>query len=275
MGKLYVQGKIVREEEIGESYTQVSDHYEGYFLKEMHVYNNKLLQSVIKNSSNEVTNVLDLACGTGYNSCQLAKSYEDAHFYLVDISKGMLEKAQDKKIKNAYYSQQDMLSFLRAQKSESFDRVVCCWAIKYQPPQKIIKEVHRILKKDGIFGVIVNTKKTLPEIRSIYPKLLINSSTAIQEIMRELPNPKDGATFLKWFKKESFEVIEAEEGKHVFEFSDSKEVVQWVTRTGALAGFDCMIDLKNKAIQEQMIAYLAKERITTITHTFVWGVFKK
>lgn len=275
LGRLYLKGRVVAKEHIGDSYTKISQHYEDYFLKTMHTYNDLVLEGMIDEGAKEKQKILDLACGTGYNSAYFKKHYKGASYCLVDISKGMLEQAKRKELGDASYIQQDMLGFLKSQKSESFDKVICCWAIKYQPPQKIIKEVYRVLKPGGVFGVIVNTKKTLPEIRSIYQRLLITKSHTINHVMMELPNPAHKEAFDRWFKKEGFKLLRGEEGKHTFSFGSEEELIRWVTHTGALVGFDVMINLKNKKVQNEMCYLLRKEGIKQVTHTFVWGIFKK
>ncbi|MBU3810699.1 MAG: methyltransferase domain-containing protein [Candidatus Niameybacter stercoravium] len=275
LGGLCLTHQTVTKECIGQAYSEISSTYEDYFLKTMHAYNDLVLKGLLEEEPPLGLRVLDLACGTGYNSVYLQKYYEKAHFDLVDISEGMLEQAKEKGLKNATYTQQDMLSFLATQKDASFDRVICCWAIKYQPPQKIIKEVYRVLKPGGLFGVIVNTKGTLPEIRSIYPKLLLKEHKTIQKVMLELPNPVNKRTFDSWFEKVGFNVLEGEEGKHVFAFEEESALIDWVTHTGALAGFDTMIDLKDESVQREMCKLLAEKGIKQVTHTFVWGIFKK
>lgn len=275
LGGLYLTHQMVTKECIGQAYSEVSSTYEDYFLKTMHTYNDLVLKGLLKEEPPLDLRVLDLACGTGYNSVYLQKYYEKAQFKLVDISEGMLEQAKKKGLKNATYTQQDMLSFLAREKDASFDRIICCWAIKYQSPQKIIKEVYRVLKPGGLFGVIVNTKETLPEIRSIYPKLLLKEHKAIQKVMLELPNPVNKRTFESWFEKVGFNVLEGEEGKHIFTFEEESLLIDWVTHTGALAGFDTMIDLKDESVQMEMCKLLAEKGIKQVTHTFVWGIFKK
>lgn len=275
MGLLGVQRKIVKVEDIGKAYTLVSSGYEDKFLQEMHVYNDEVLEGFRRALPYDAKCLLDLACGTGYNSQKLERFYPKARFYLVDISEGMLKEAKKKKIKNACYIQKDMLSFLKEQPDGMLDGVVCCWAIKYQPPHKIIKEVYRVLKPGGIFGVIVNTKKTLPEIRKIYPKLLLDNPEKIQSIMFNLPNPKNKAIFLRWFKRAGFQVLSEKAGKKVFRFQNGRVLTDWITHTGALAGFDCMIDLKDKRMQKKLIENLSKKDIYSITHHFVWAILKK
>ncbi|MEG0846037.1 MAG: class I SAM-dependent methyltransferase [Niameybacter sp.] len=275
LGYLSVKGQWVRGTEIGTAYTKVSKCYEAKFLSQMHTYNDQVLEAFKSALPKKPEHILDLACGTGYNSMQLRSFYKEAEFCLVDVSKGMLEQAQNKSLEPATFRQQDMLSFLKTQPDGSFDGVLCCWAIKYQPPRKVIEEVHRVLKPGGVFGVIVNTRATLPEIRRIYPKLLLEYSSAIQKVMLELPNPKNKQVFDGWFTKQGFRQLTGASGEKAFRFKNEKDLAEWVTHTGALAGFDCMLDLQNEKIQTCMCQHLRAAALKQVTHTFVWGLFEK
>ena len=276
--KLFLNNKFTDLGDIANSYNRVSKKYEEIFLKEMHKYNEEMLEEIIikyayENLEREL-NILDLACGTGFNSRFLHGTLNKANFTLVDISEGMLNEAKKNCNFKATFIEKDMLSFLKECKDNSFDIVICAWAIKYQEPKKIIKEVSRVLKKNGYFGVIVNLKNTLPEVRKIYPSLVLENYLNINKIMKELPNPISEESFERWFINNKFNGINIKSGKHIFKFNTSEEAVNFVTSTGALAGFDAMVDLKNNKIKDKMIYLFNSKNIRTITHKYVWGVFK-
>ena len=197
--KLLLTNKFTDLDDIANSYNIVSENYEDIFLKEMHKYNEEMLKEIIIQYSDmnfdQELNILDLACGTGFNSRFLNENLNKSKFTLVDISKGMLNES----IKNcnfkAEFIKKDMLSFLSECDDNTFNIVICSWAIKYQEPKKIIKEVSRVLKKDGYFGVIVNLKNTLPEVRKIYPKLLLDNYIEVDKFMKELPNTLNKYSF--------------------------------------------------------------------------------
>ena len=276
--KLSLTKKFTGLEDIANSYNRVSKNYEEIFLKEMHKYNEEMLKEISKEyidtNSDETIHILDLACGTGFNSRFLNNIFTKANFTLVDISEGMLKEATDNCKFNAKFVERDMISFLKSCKDNSFNMVVCSWAIKYQDPKDIIKEVSRVLKKDGYFAVIVNLKSTLPEVRKIYPYLVLNNYKMVDKIMKELPNPKNENQFEKWFLNNRFSTDKIKSGEHVFKFNSSKELTKFVTSTGALAGFDSMIDMENNKIKDKMIDLFNDKNINTITHKYVWGVFK-
>ncbi|WP_411167522.1 class I SAM-dependent methyltransferase [Clostridium sp. MB05] len=276
--KLFLTKKYTDLRDIANSYTRVSEVYNDSFLKEMHKYNKEMLDKVIikyiDTKSKSSPKVLDLACGTGFNSGFINFRIPSSKFTLVDISEGMLNQAKNNCNLDAEFIKSDMLSLLKSSKDNSFDIVICAWAIKYQNPHEIIKEVSRVLKKDGYFTVIVNLKNTLPEVRKIYPKLILKNYKNINKIMKELPNPIHHKTFTRWFKKEKFSKIEVKSGSHIFTFDDTKSLVTFVTSTGALAGFDAMVDMQDNKIKDTMINLFNEKEINTITHKYVWGVFK-
>lgn len=273
MTQLCLRGKWVSPDDIGSSYDRVSARYDDYFLKTMHRYNEEMLCELPPVAGG--ARILDLACGTGFNSSYLGAKYPSAAFHLADLSEGMLAIARKRCPFVKEFSRKDMLDYLKAQESGSFDLVVCSWAIKYREPKQIIREVERILKPGGAFGVIVNKKDTLPEIRKIFVDLLKQNTRQIRRIMRELPNPKSKAQFIRWFTDARFKASAAGEGAHVFRFDEAEKLAAWATNTGALAGFDRMIDFDDQKVLSRMASLIRGNRIRTVTHTFVYGVFLK
>ena len=278
IAKLFIKSNFTDLKDIAASYNRVSKNYEEVFLKEMHVYNEEMLKNLIINSSDKYIDkeisILDLACGTGFNSNFLSKTFSKSNFTLVDISEGMLNEAKRNCIFKAKFIESDMLSYLKDCDDNSFDIVICAWAIKYQNPREIIKEVSRVLKSHGYFAVIVNLKSTLPEIRKIYPTLVMKNYKDITKLMKELPNPKNENNFKNWFIKNRFLVKKIKFGEHIFKFESANEAIDFVTTTGALAGFDNMINMQSNRVKDNMIDLFNNKEIKTITHKYIWGIFK-
>lgn len=282
---LYLSRKIVSAEDIGQSYDRVSSGYEKYFLETMHSYNDELLGALTEHFEKSKTlareakdlKILDLAAGTGYNSRKLSEIFPKANFTLVDISPAMLKEAKKNwgEGPSPNFVIEDMLTFLKNTASETYDIIVCAWALKYQTPKKIIKHIKRVLKPNGFLGVIINRKNTLPQIAKIYPKLLAKHPQKINKLMLPLPNPKNLKAFDSWFTKESFSKIISKEGTHHFHFQTSRELVEFVTSTGALAGFDIMLDLRDPEVKSDLQHLLEKNRCSSVHHKFLYGVYKK
>lgn len=200
LSALLLRNKTVENNDIAASYDKVSKRYDQYFLDIMHKHNDKVLDLLTKEIRNRKEidgdyrpQILDLACGTGYNSRYLQSKGIDADYTLVDLSKGMLHIAKENSLNSSKvtYVNQDMLSFLKGYSKESFDVIICMWAIKYQPPKRVIGECERVLKKEGLMSVIVNTADTLPQMRRLYPKLILNNWRDIKMQMVSYFNKKN------------------------------------------------------------------------------------
>ncbi len=267
--------KKVKNIDIASSYDTISKGYEAYFLKSMHRYNDRILSLLLNQSLGK--KVLDLACGTGYNTRFLQRKGIEAEFTLVDLSEGMLKQAKDKAIdkRELTFVHQDMISYLQSCPDEYFDTIICTWAIKYQPPLQVIKECARVLKKGGRMAVLVNTADTLPEMRELYPRLLIRNVFKIRQIMMDLPNPKSRKMFQHWFLSCGFDVVIVKRARHRFHFTNATKLVEFLTSTGALAGYDRMIDLRSDSMKQQMITYFNRKHINSTEHRFIYGIFEK
>lgn len=274
--ELILKKQFVNQSDIGSSYTLASRNYEKVFLSTMHRYNDMLLDEVIKcREKCENTVIIDLACGTGYNTKYLKDKLKDSSFILCDLSKGMLNEARKINGEKIKIYENNMLSFLRKSKDKSADIIICTWAIKYQTPKKVIKECYRVLKKGGTLAVIVNKKSTLPEVRKILPKLFSKNVSKINKVMMPLPNPICSESFNRWFENAKFKVVKCSKGSHGFSFDESEKVVKFMVSTGALAGYDVMVDLRDEKVMDEIKEIVEEKRINTITHKFVWGIYNK
>ena len=270
VGYLFITRKIVTRSDIGNSYDLVSKTYQQEYLKIMHTYNDILLNHLIKHISKG--RILDLAGGTGYNS-NFIQEYNDYSIDLVDISKQMLKQCQNSSINKVC---KGMLEFLTVQESCCYDAIVCTWALMYEQPQKVLNQCQRLLKNGGYLYILVNDQQTLPQIRKIYPKLLIEYVGSINKLMFDLPMPNNAQQLERWAKKAGLKNCRVTSKKQEFYFTDWNRAAKFVTSTGALAGYDAMLDLKNEKIFNTLVEQLQKFFTKPcITHHFVMGIFKK
>lgn len=99
----------------------------------------------------ENMNFLDIGCGTGWALGQAARILNNkGHFYGVDISPKMIEKAKDN------FKGYSNFQFIKANSeaipldNDFFDVIICTNSFHhYLHPEKVMKEIHRILKKGG------------------------------------------------------------------------------------------------------------------------------
>jgi len=99
----------------------------------------------------ENMNFLDIGCGTGWAVGQAAKLVNNKGlFYGVDISPKMIEKAKDnfKGFNNFHFIKAN--SEATTLESDLFDIIICTNSFHhYLHPEKVMKEIHRVLKKGG------------------------------------------------------------------------------------------------------------------------------
>ena len=263
--KCFLTGNIVGTGDIAGSYSRLSSCYDAEFMNVMHKYNLSLL-SMLKIPKG--ARILDLACGTGFNSEWLLRECPDG----VDASEGMLEEAGKRLNGTVRLIRASMLEFLEQCGEETYDIIVCSWALMYQPPLKVLQQCGRVLKRGGQIGIIVNSKATLPEIRKVYRHILIHNPEKVKKLMLELPNPKNERQLRSWLRRSGLSDVKTSRGLHRFHFGSSRDAAEWVTSTGALAGFDVMVDLRDHCLKEQVSRLLSRFGTAYVTHDFVLGV---
>lgn len=102
----------------------------------------------MKKKLNRNMTVLELACGTGLMSVQLAGSVKMME--ATDFSEDMIKQAKTKShSSHLHFSVQDATDLPYT--SETFDAVIISNALHIMPnPEKALSEIKRVLKKDGI-----------------------------------------------------------------------------------------------------------------------------
>lgn len=129
---------------------QFWSRWSGFYDRFMHS-NERLYEAItakMKDSLNRQMNVLELACGTGLISGQIAGSVKSIE--ATDFSPEMIAEAKKKPHSaRLHYSVQDATNLPYG--SETFDAVVIANALHIMPePEKALSEARRVLKANGI-----------------------------------------------------------------------------------------------------------------------------
>lgn len=106
--------------------------------------------------------ILDVGCHSGLLSQKIFQWTGADEIYGVDISKKAVERAQ-KRIKSGHFMVGDAqnLSF----KSNYFDAVFCLEMIEHVDyPEKVLKEIYRVMKKGGYGVILIPTENLLFKI---------------------------------------------------------------------------------------------------------------
>ncbi|MBA3721745.1 MAG: bifunctional demethylmenaquinone methyltransferase/2-methoxy-6-polyprenyl-1,4-benzoquinol methylase UbiE [Parachlamydiaceae bacterium] len=125
-------------------------------------WNRQLVQQVL--SKQNPHNFLDLCCGTGDIALNyLQKAPNSCQAYLVDFCSNMLTCAKDKMSKNGISNHQ--IQYVQADvqelpfSNESMDCATMAYGIRnVKDPSKCIREVYRVLKPGGCFGILELTQ---------------------------------------------------------------------------------------------------------------------
>lgn len=137
------------------------------------LWNRALINSIVKKKQPQVH--LDLCCGTGAIGVPLArragKTFQTLH--LLDFSQPMLEKALHRALHYGLKPQQIEIHWADAQKiplaSQSVDSVTIAYGIRnVQNPAALLKEVYRVLKPGGLFGLLELSQPENPVLRGLH-----------------------------------------------------------------------------------------------------------
>ena len=111
----------------------------------------------IQASGRQYSRILDLACGTGIITFDLAKRYPDAQIIGVDITPDYLQVAETKKdgygIENVTFVNmpaEDLLSSGRFPSSQKFDLIVTSYLPKYSDLDTVVSSCSALLSPGGV-----------------------------------------------------------------------------------------------------------------------------
>jgi len=265
---------------IKEDYNSLASTYDEYFSNFIRPHSQELVKRL--NINNDVT-VLDLACGTGTITAELRKYIcPKGKIIAVDSSEQMVNKAKDKiDEENVEFICGDMLEILDEFQENSFDYAMCGWAIGYASPLELLKKIKRVLKQNGKVGIIENRKDTLSPIREAGIKVMQRYPQHIRYLMDlTLRLPRDKGHMERFYKKAGLKPLEVWEGEVKFNFTDGREVLNWVLHTGASAGFDRIMDPKVKDKCDNAFVEIIERDYKTregvnISHKYVGGIAEK
>ena len=122
---------------------------EANFLQRVwHTRRLKMAIKLMDGEKNKPKNVLDVGCASGWFLSELALRYPKASYAGVDVHKKAIDYGK-KRYKNLKLICADAHSLPFP--NESFDVVICTSVLEHvKNPQKVLREIKRVLTKDGI-----------------------------------------------------------------------------------------------------------------------------
>ncbi len=174
-GKIQDNKRIKKEKSF---WDKLSPKYDKFIEKYWKIYDSKLLDKIYQDV-NIGSTVLEVACGTGLVTLEVAKKAEKV--YGIDIAPQMIKKAKkkmkEKRTENIEFSVED--AYALPFSDNMFDTVICNNALhnmKY--PEKAISEIKRVLRPEGKF---------ITSIVGIGEKLRFKIIMTISTIIGQLP----------------------------------------------------------------------------------------
>jgi ubiquinone/menaquinone biosynthesis C-methylase UbiE len=182
---------------------------------------------------------IDLGCGTGH-ATEIINSYVGSNGSVVgyDIAESMLGIARDKlkNSSNVKFFNKDMLVALREQEANSVDLITAFWALGYSEPNKVLKEITRVLIPGGQVAVLVNTQESLAELQKLVSKILIRHPFVLKYIP-PVNFPSDIRSFRFMVDKAGLKVKSLREESSEQFFDSGELLVSWMKTSGPCAGF--------------------------------------
>lgn len=133
--------------------------------------------------------VLDLGCGTGMQTRELARRYTDVTVVGVDVSMEMLQAAPDtrsllERLRGRHTWQRVVADMARLPFANgAFDLAWSNLALEWSAcPEAVFDEVRRCLRPDGLFMFTTIGPDTLKELRQAAPDLAMQPTTDMHNI---------------------------------------------------------------------------------------------
>lgn len=283
--------EVVNQEDYKASYNEVASTYQ-HWIEQMGRFTDNiikpelLMNQGLKISEGSLINepggqqpvkVLDFACGTGYISRRIVEMGVPCEITAVDISERMLENCADLSDQGVKLVHMDGMDFLNGTE-ETFDVILCGWALPYFPHKALLKKFREKLRDGGMVGVIANRKGTLHKMEEIFLRVMADNPENVRKPMNislQLPQGSEGLE--SWFRQYGFTTVEIDEGEVTFSFDTPEELLAWLNQTGALAGTMQIFDNYDK-VKGDLLREIDKEKRRNdqyeINHTFVYGIFR-
>lgn len=190
-------------------------------------------------------NILDLGCGTGFTTAELERRYPATPVRAVDISAGMVAEAE-RLCRRGNFTVGDMLEFLHREPDGSAGLIVSAWALGYSDPPRLIREAARVLSRGGDLVFVVNTRETLPAVFHAFRRTMAHFPERTGCAL--FPKfPKGGAELAAMLVKAGFRIGFAREAAFDVVPPEGVPVLEWLLKTGILAGFDAVLPLGRDA----------------------------
>lgn len=258
---------------VSQSYDRISTGYDDTWTNHMRDLTTALID---KMQIPPNTKAIDLTCGTGFATGLIAKKI--SNIIGIDASEGMLNQARQN-YPDCEFIQSDILAYLKTLPTESIDIITCCWGLGYSKPLAVLRQIRRVLKKDGQFGIIDNSLFSLHEVMVCSTLAFMEQPDKLQNLMkfRFLTGPKQ---LWLWLKLAGLKPQTVWGGSKSYFVDSGPKAIQKLRATGAAAGFEYAADPQDSDAVFARFAEILEQKYKIngrieIIHRYLGGIAVK
>lgn len=138
-------------------------------------YSEKMRERVVEMADiDEGDIVLEVGCGTGFTTMEIAKKVSQQRIFCVDLSKEQIKKAKKRLNVNFFLGDAENLPF----KDKTFDSAISAGSIEYWPnPLKGVYEMARVTKSGGKVVILAPREPDNILVRKLAESIMLFPST--------------------------------------------------------------------------------------------------
>lgn len=268
---LYLLGNKVQTSDFEKSYNSVAPYYD----EEWYSYLEGVTAEILNNISDlKPEFILDLGCGPGSSTEKIQEMFPEAHITGVDFSRQMLAFARIRLGEEKVLLVRDTMENTTKKFADGqFNLITCNWSLGYSQDKEIYKNLSRILSDDGYLLVLTNKQNTLKALQHAIKYTMHKHYKYIQKLpLHKFPPDKD---FLMKKLGAYFEEVKYGEGSFSIDLTDKQHILDWVLKTGIMAGYEYILDFRNDYDVKRTFEEYIKTNHTELTHNYMWMLLKK
>lgn len=262
--------------EIAQAYGQIAETYDHWTAK-MGSYLDLIMPEKIDLPARPV--FLDLACGTGEVAARLIRRYAGSRVVGVDLSLEMIQKARQRiQSDRLELVNQEAIAYLQGC-AQRFDGAWVGWAYPYLHAPSLHAGLARVVKPGGLCGILSNRRGTLGGIVQSIQRLMEQYPDRVaRPMVTQLHLPTLTKLSLA-MKKAGFSVINEGHGEHSVLFEKPEQLLDWVRKTGAIAGTDSIFNRFDADMEKTLVKLIGKACEKSggfgTEHAFLYGIYRK
>lgn len=268
---LYLLGNEVQTSDFERSYNSVAPYYDDEWYSYLEGVTKEILENV---SDLSPQFILDLGCGSGCSTEKLQQMFPASHITGVDFSRQMLAFARIRLGEdNVLLIRDTMEKATKKFVDGQFNLITCNWSLGYAQDKSIYDNLSRMLTDNGYLLILTNKKDTLKALQHAVKHTMFKHYKSIQKLpLHKFPEDK---VFLMKKLGKSFDEVKSGEGSFSIDLTGKQHVLDWVLKTGIMAGYEYILDFRNDYDIKKTFEEYLQTNHKELTHNYMWLLLRK